>query len=60
MAEQAGLGRVIDKYNAKVFRVRFEKKEDVVRLQDIGIAKLAAVCSRALLCVSCCQTGRES
>ncbi|CAE7214047.1 RPA1, partial [Symbiodinium necroappetens] len=26
--------RVIDKYNAKVFRVRFEKKEDVVRLQE--------------------------
>lgn len=26
--------RVVDKYNAKVFRVRFEKQEDVVRLQD--------------------------
>ena len=29
--------RVIDKYNAKVFRVRFEKHEDVVRLQDGGL-----------------------
>ena len=26
--------RVVDKYNAKVFRVRFEKQEDVVRLQE--------------------------
>lgn len=26
--------RVVDKYNAKIFRVRFEKQEDVVRLQD--------------------------
>ena len=46
---QAGPGRVIDKYNAKVFGVRFEKKEDVVRLQDTGIAKFTALCSRALL-----------
>jgi len=26
--------RVVDKYNAKIFRVRFEKQEDVVRLQE--------------------------
>ena len=26
--------RLVDKYNAKVFRVRFEKQEDIVRLQD--------------------------
>ena len=33
-APPAPRDRVVDKYNAKVFRVRFEKQEDVVRLQE--------------------------